>query len=628
MAEAKTKRTKAKTPKAKQYEYQAELKQLLHLIVHSLYTHPEVFLRELISNASDALNKVRFRMLTDKDVVDADAKLEVKITMNSDDNSFSIEDSGIGMTQDDLINRIGTVASSGTMEFLKQMKDSKDKLDANMIGQFGVGFYSVFMVTDEVTVETRHAEKDSKGYRWKSDGQGTFTIEEIDKATRGTKISFKLKEDAKEFAEAHRINHIINKYSNFVDFPILVNNERINKVDALWHKPKGDMKDDELNEFYKFVSNDYQDPLGHLHLSIEGAVNFKALVFIPSTSPGPYTRFEDLKSLHLYSNKVFIQDDCKELLPEYLRFSRGVVDTEDLPLNVSREVTQNSPVMAKIKNTLVSKILNFLDDWAKNDQAKYDKFYENFSQILKLGINSDFTNREKIIDLLRFESTMTDAGKTTSLKDYVSRMGAEQKEIYYLSGESRERLERNPNLEYFRKNEIEVLLLSDPMDIFNVPAIGEYDKKPLMSIDKADIDVKKDDAAKEEALNENLSKSLLGVFKETLGDKVEDVIESKRLVDSPATLVVGKEGMDAQMEKMMKMMNQEFSGSKRILEINTSHPLIKNLSRLNMANSTDPLLRSSILHIYESALLLDGNLPSPSDFVKRMTEIMLEATKG
>lgn len=626
MAQAKTKKTKAAKPK--QFEYQAELKQLLHLIIHSLYTHPEVFLRELISNSSDALNKTRFRMLTDKDVLDPEAKLEIKIEVDKDSGAFSIEDAGIGMTHDDLIKRIGTVASSGTMEFLKQMQESKEKLDANMIGQFGVGFYSVFMVTDEVTIETRHADKDSKGYRWKSDGQGTFTIEEIEKETRGTKISFVLKEEYKEFAEGHRINHIVNKYSNFVDFPILVNNERINKVEALWHKQKSDMKPEELNEFYKFVSNDYQDPAGHLHLSIEGAVNFKALLFIPSTSPGPYIRYEDLKSVHLYSNKVFIQDDCKELLPEYLRFVNGVVDTEDLPLNVSREVTQNSPVMVKIKNTLTGKILSFLEDWAKNEPEKFLQFYQNFSQIFKLGINSDFNNRDRIIDLLQFESTVTESGKTTTLKDYVSRMGSEQTQIFYLSGESRERLERNPNLEYFKKNEIEVLLLHDPMDIFNVPSIGEYDKKPLTSIDKADIDVSKDEEDKSEALNENLSSSLINIFKETLSDKVEDVIESKRLVDSPATLVVGKEGMDVQMEKMMKMMNQDFAGSKRILEINTSHELIKNLSRLNMGNSTDPLLRNSILQIYESALLLDGNLPSPSDFVKRMTDIMMEATKG
>jgi molecular chaperone HtpG len=622
------KKTKKSQQKIQQYEYQAELKQLLHLIVHSLYTHPEVFLRELISNASDALNKVRFRMLTDKNVLDKDANQEIKITIDSKENTFSIEDTGIGMTHDDLVKRIGTVASSGTMEFLEQLKKGKDKLDAHLIGQFGVGFYSVFMVTNEVTIETRHADPDSKGYRWKSDGQGTFTIEEIEKPNRGSKIYFKLNDDFKEFAEEYRVKNIINKYSNFVDSPILLNNERINKVEALWHKPKSEIKEEELNEFYKFVSNDFENPMGHLHLFIEGAVNFKALIFIPSSLPPHYFRHEDMKSLHLYSNKIFIQDDCKELLPEYLRFIKGVVDTEDLPLNVSREVTQSSPVMAKIRNTLVSKILGFLEDWAKNEPEKYENFQKECGPVFKLGLNSDFTNREKLIELLRFESTTTEKGKLTSLKNYVSRMGSEQKEIYYLAGESRDALERSPNLEYFKKKDIEVLLLTDPVDVFIIPSITEYDKKPVKSIDKADIDVSKDDDGKVERLNENLSKSLIDVFKETLGDKVEDIVESRRLVDSPATLVVGKEGMDSQMEKMMKMIQKDFTGSKRILEINTAHPLIKNLSRLNMKSSTDALLRQSILQIYEATLLLEDNLPSPIEFVKRMNDLMVEATKG
>lgn len=611
-----------------QFEYQAELKQLLHLIIHSLYTHPEVFLRELISNASDALNKVRFRMLTDQKVLDADAKLNVKITLNSEDKSITIEDSGIGMTRDDLIRRIGTVASSGTLEFVQQLKAQKgQQIDANLIGQFGVGFYSVFMVTDEVTIETRHADADSRGYRWQSAGEGTYTIEEIDKPTRGTRIYFKLKEDAAEFAEELRIKNIINKYSNFVDFPILLNGQEVNRVEALWHKPKSELKEAQLNEFYKFVSNDYQDPMGHLHLSIEGSVNFKALLFIPQTAPPLHLRHEDDRTVHLYSNKIFIQDDCKDLLPEYLRFVKGVVDTEDLPLNVSREVTQSSPAMVKIRSTLTTKLLGLLEDWAKHDPAKYQRFYKTFAPLFKLGLNTDFSNRERLVELLRFESTVTEDGDATSLKNYVSRMNSEQKEIYYLSGEKRELLLRNPNLEYFRKKDIEVLLLTDPIDVFILPGIGQYQEKPLKSIDKADIDLQRD-GDETERLSENLSKSLIDVFKETLGERVENVQESKRLVDSPATLVVGESGMDAQMEKMMKMFQQDFAGSRRILEINTAHPLIKNLSRMNLADSTDPLLRKAILQVYEGALLMEGNLGSPSEFVQRMTELMVEATKG
>ncbi len=620
--------TKTKKSSVEQYEYQAELKQLLQLIIHSLYTHPEVFLRELISNASDALNKIRFRMLTDKDVLDPDTPLEIKIEVDSEKKTFAIEDSGIGMTHDDLIHRIGTVASSGTIEFLRELQKQKgEKIDANLIGQFGVGFYSVFMVADEVIIETRHADKDSRGYRWKSDGKGTFTIEEIEKPTRGTKIYFTFKKEAEEFADEYRINQIIKKYSNFVDFPIRVNGKEVNRVQALWHRPKGEISEDELNEFYKFLTNDFENPLGHLHLSIEGAVNFKALLFIPGSAP-PFLRPDEEKSVHLYSRKIFIQDDCKELIPEYLRFIKGVVDTEDLPLNVSREVTQSSPAMAKIRDTLVKKILAYLEDMAKSEPEKYEKFYRNYGQMFILGVNTDFTNREKIIELLRFESTHTENGKLTSLKDYVSRMHSDQKEIYYISGESRELLERNPNLEYFKKNDIEVILLTNPVDIFVFPSIQEYDKKPIKSIEKSDIEAGKDEKETGEALSENLAESLIKVFKETLGDRVEDVIVSKRLVDSPVTLVVGKEGLDPQMEKMMKVLQKDFQGSKKILEINTAHPLIKNLSRLNLGNSTDPLLRQSILQLYEGALLMDGNLPSPSEFVKRMHEIMTEATGG
>jgi len=618
---------KQKKSAVEEFEYRAEMQQLLHLIIHSLYTHQEIFLRELISNASDALNKIRFQMLTDKNVLDADEDLRIKINIDSKKQTFSIEDTGIGMTKDELVNEIGTIAHSGTLDFLKKMQQDKQALDGNLIGQFGVGFYSVFMVTDEVTVETRHADLESKGYRWKS-AEGKYSIEEIDKKNRGTKISFKLKDDAKEFAEDFQVKQIIKKYSNFVDFPIHVEKEQVNRVTALWQQPKSEIKEEELNEFYKFVSNDFGNPLTHLHLSIEGAVNFKALIFIPETAP-PHFYYQETKekSLQLYSNKIFIQDDAKELLPEYLRFLKGVVDTEDLPLNVSREWTQNSPIMMKIKNVLVGKVLGFLDELAKKETEKYKKFYQNFGPMFKSGVNSDFTNKDKLIELLRFESTKNNNGELTSLKDYVSRMKKDQKEIYYLSGDNKETIKRNPNLEYFKKNELEVFLLTEPVDIFIIPSIQEYDKKKLVSIDKADIDLKEDKKGKDEALNEDLSKSLISIFKETLGDKVEDVIESKRLVDSPATLVSGKEAMDKQMEKMMKAMNQEFAGSKKILEINTSHPLVKNLSKLNLASSKDPMLRQCIMQIYESALLIDDNLESPTEFVKRMTEIMEVATK-
>lgn len=613
---------------SEQFEFRAEMKQLLHLIIHSLYTHPEIFLRELISNASDALNKIRFRMLTDKNVIDPERELKIWIEVDEKKKTFSIEDSGIGMTRQELIEEIGTVAHSGTLEFLQKLQQEKKYVDGNLIGQFGVGFYSVFMVADEVTIDTRHADSNSKAYRWISRGEGTFTVEESDRQERGTKISFTFKKEAEEFANPYRTKEIIKKYSNFVDFPILLNKEQVNRVTAIWQRPKSEIKEEELVEFYKFIADDYQPPLGHLQLSIEGSVNFKALIFIPQTAP-PFFFREDLeKTLHLYSNKIFIQDNARELLPEYLRFTKGIVDSEDIPLNVSREWIQTSPVITKIRNTLVGKILSFLEDWAKNEPEKYKKFYQNFGALFKTGINSDFANRGKIIDLLRFESTKSDEGELVSLRDYVSRMKEGQKEIYYLSGENKDVLKRSPNLEYFRKNDIEVLLLADPIDIFIIPRIPEYDKKPIKSIEKADLDFKPDEKAGEEALTSGLAKSLITVFKETLGDKVADVIESKRLVDSPVTLVSSKEGMDSSVEKMMKLMNRDFTGSKKILEVNTRHPLIKNLARINLVSSKDILLRNCIVQLYEGALLLNNNLESPGEFINRMTEIMVKATQG
>jgi len=541
------------------FEFKAEMKQLLNIIVHSLYTHPEIFLRELISNASDALNKVRFRLLTDKNILDPDDELQIKIEVDEKKRLFVIEDNGIGMTYDELVNNIGTVARSGTLEFLNRMKEEGKSLDGNLIGQFGVGFYSVFMVTDEVIIETRSADINSKGYRWKSSGEGTFTIEEYDKKNRGTRISFILKDSAKEFSSEYRIKEIIEKYSNFADFPILLKGKKINKVSALWQRKADEITDKDAYEFYKFLTNDMDDPLGYWAISVEGVVNFKALLFIPSKAPFDYLWLQKEKSLHLYSNKILIQSDCKDLLPEYLRFTKGVVDTSDLPLNISREVTQYTPVMEKIRGILTAKILGFLKDWAENKQDKYLKFYKNFGTLLKSGLNSDFVNRDKLIELLLFESSAKPQGQMTSLKEYVSRMKDFQKEIYYLSGDNRDLLEHNPKLEYFRKNGIEVLFLTEPIDVFIMPGITEYEKKPLISIDRADIALLPQEQIVKP--NDNLSESLLKLFKDVLKDKVEDVVVSKRLVESAATLVSAKDSLDPQFEKMIKL-------CKRIIKAN------------------------------------------------------------
>jgi molecular chaperone HtpG len=605
------------------FEYKAEMKQLLQLIIHSLYTHPEVFLRELVSNASDALNKLRYRQLTDENILDKGKELEIRINTDTKEKSFSITDNGIGMTLEDLTENIGTVARSGTLEFLKKMQEEKKDV-GDLIGQFGVGFYSVFMVTDQVTIETRHADPNSKGYRWTSSGEASFSIEETEKPDRGTTISFKFKDSAQEFAEEYKLREIIKKYSNFADFPIYIGQEKVNTVEALWRKNEADVKDEERNEFYKFITNDFEDPLTHLHLSVESAgAEFKALLFIPRQAPFDLMRIQQHKTVQLYTNKIMIMDDCKALLPEYLQFIRGVVDTSDLPLNVSREVVQASPAMSKIKTALTNKIIQHLQRMANKEPDKYLTFYKTFGPLFKTGLNTDFTNREKLIELLRFESSAQKPSEMTSLKDYAGRMKADQKEIYYLTGDSREQIENNPNLEYFKKHDIEVLFLMEPVDIFIIPSINEYDKKPVKGIDKADIDVCKEESKD----NDELTKSLIGLFKETLKDKVEDVKVSCRLVDSAVTLVTGNSGMDRQMERMMKIMGHEVPASKRIMEVNTEHPVLKNLSRRYLANNSDELLKKCIVQLYESAQLMDGELPSRSDYVKRMMDIMEEATK-
>lgn len=615
------------TSTRQQFEFKAEMKQLLHLIANSLYTNPEVFLRELVSNASDALNKVRFMQITGEPVQSPKLAAEIRITVDDKKHTFSIEDTGIGMTYEDLTERLGTVASSGTLKFVEQLKEQKQNLDGNMIGQFGVGFYSAFMVAEEITVETRHANPQSGGLTWISDGQGTYEIEEADRAERGTRISFTFRDEHKEFARADRLKQLINKYSNFVDYPILVNGEQVNEKGALWHKNKSDVTEEERASFYTFLTGDSDKPLDHLHLSLEGRINFKAMVFVPPKARPDFFRTEHFTSLQLYSNRVFVREDCKELLPEYLRFAEGIVDSEDLPLNVSREVTQSSPVMTRIREVLTNKILTMIEGWAKDDADKLAQFYREFGPLFKSGINSDFANRDRLIELLRFHSTKSEE-QTISLKTYTEHMGESQKEIYYLSGDHLNELRHDPRLEYFRKKEIEVLLLHDPVDVFVVPGLGTYQEKPLKSIEKADLDLEEDESGEtDNKVGGDALSALVARFKEVAGDRVEDVVVSKRLVDSAVTLTVGKEGLDSHLEKMMKMMDQDTGPSKRVLEINPPHPVIKNMSRLQQGGNkgtVDLMARQ----LYEGALLLQGDLDSPAAFVKRMTDLLEKTGSG
>ncbi len=605
-----------------QHESKAEMKQLLHLIVHSLYTHPEIFIRELVSNASDALNKARFQVLSGADSFDADAPFEIRITLDSATKQCIIEDTGIGMNETDLVERLGTIASSGTLEFIRQLQEQGKPIDGNMIGQFGVGFYSVFMVADEVTVETRSIDPAGKGLQWTSDGKGTYSIAEIDKPTRGTKITFSLKESAWQFAEVRETKNVITKYSNFVDFPIFINDERVNAVRALWSVSKDSITDDERNEFYKFLTHHYNNPLGYLHIALEGVVNFKALIFIPDEPLSPFAIQNDHPSIALYANKVMIQEDCKELIPEYLRFVRGVADTEDLPLNVSREITQNSPVMAKMQKHIVKKILDLLEDWSQNDKEKFATFYKHFSKQFVFGVN-DYTHREQITKLLHFPSSTQEKNALTNLSDYVARMQPEQKEIYYATGDRLETVLANPNLEYFTRNNIEVLLLSEPADIIALTSLPSFETKNIVSIDKAEITI---DTPQENTLPEPIALTLMKKMKDILGERVEDVVASKRLVDSPVSLVAGATSMDAQTERLMKIIDKNYTGGKRKLEVNTAHILIKNLSSKLVGDPDGITLRPYVEQLYEGALLMEGNLTSPADYVKRMTDIMTHAT--
>jgi len=612
--------------KKETFEYKAEMNQLLNLIVHSLYTHPEIFLRELISNASDASNKVRYLQMTDDTILDRNKELTIKIEVDEKVGHFSIEDAGIGMSREDLINNIGKIASSGTLKFLEQAKEKKGEF-GDLIGQFGVGFYSAFMVTDQIVIETRHADKVGVGLRWTSALGGNYTIEEIERKERGTKISFQLKDEFKEFSTEVRIKNTIKKYSNFADFPIYVGKEQVNTIAPLWTRKAKDLKEEELNEFYKFIANDWEDPLDYLPLSLEGVgATFKALLFIPKNAPFELMRTQEHKTLQLYSNRVMIMEDCKDLLPEYLQFVRGVVDTEDLPLNVSREMVQSSPVMQKIKTTLTLKILSWLDKMATKKSEKYTEFYKTFGKLFKYGVNSDFSNKGKIVDLLRFESSAQDGGVLSSFKEYLTRMKEDQKEIYYLTGESRDQVETNPNMEYFKKHETEVLYLIDPVDAFIIPSIPEYDKKPVKAIDKGDLDLQGLEKEGEQEKNK-LSNALIDLFKETLKDRAKEVRVSKRLVDSAVTLIASADGADKHTEQLMKMMGQDVPLSKRTLEVNADHPVIRNLSKRYIANDKDPLISKCILGLFESAQLIDDELVSKNAYVKRMMEIMEEATQ-
>jgi len=597
-------------------------------LVHSLYTEREIFLRELVSNASDALSKVQLITLTEEKVLNKNAELEVTITFDEDKRMIVINDSGCGMTKDELVENLGTIANSGTLKFLQQSQNENKSVE-NLIGQFGVGFYSVFMVADRVELTTRSWQVDGQAWQWSSEGGGQYKIIPVGYEQRGTRVKVFLKEDAKEFCSEWRLESIIKKYSNYLPFPVKVKDKTINQVKAIWTQSKSEVKDDEYKEFYKQISHSQQEPFHHLHFNIDAPIQYYALLYFPESVGNEVLYARESKDIALYAQKVLIQSGNTHLLPSYLRFVQGVVDSEDLPLNVSRESVQKNALIEKINNSLTLRVLKELQLIADQNVGKYGKFWQQYGTLLKEGVSSDFKNKKRLMDLLRFNSSISeDSSMDVTLKDYVSRMREEQKDIFYVTGGSREVILHNPNLEYFRKQGLEVLFLTDHIDDFMVTDMREYDGKSLKNISQGDIDGINDNdmSAPESSLSKEEKSDILAFFKKQLKDRVNDVTDSKRLVDSPCSLVTPKDGMTAQMEKMMKMMDQKFQGEKRILEVNMGHPIIQNLSEILQKNKKQPFLEESVEQLYENSLLVEGLLENPVQILSRYQKFMESAS--
>lgn len=632
--------TDTETPSAnsRTQEFKAEIKQLLDLLIHSIYTSKDIFVRELISNAADALEKVRFQQASGEEIFGADQPLEIRIETKKEDRLLVISDSGIGMTEAEVDTNIGTIAHSGAAAFLEQLKEnSGDKeSDVNLIGKFGVGFYSVFMAAEKVVLTTRSANNDSAAVVWTSDGTGSYTVESLsDERPRGTTIEIHLKEDDTNFADEAEIKRVIQRYSNFVPFPILVNDEQVNQTSALWREPSRQIKQEQYDEFYKLISHDYQEPLMKLHHSVDGALQFSALLFVPKSNPEAMGFGEGEVSLQLYVQRVLIDGENKDCLPKYLRFVKGVVESQDLPLNVSRETLQQNRMIAKMRDILTKKLLDQFLELAKDEPDEYKNFWTTYQRVLKEGY-SDFVNREKIQELFRFASSRKESDDDIiGLAEYADNMPEAQAAIYYLTGPSREALDRDPRLELFRKHDIEVLYLYDMADEFVLSSLGKYKEKELLSADhvkpedlqlgdaKPDKDADQDrDTAK--AADRDVQ-PVIDRFKEILGDRIIDVRVSERLVDSPACLVGDDNQLSGHMERMMRMMNKTEELPKRVLEINAGHSLIQQLAKLTSQDPQNAFVETACEHLFEGCMLLDGYLTDPHKLVGRMNDVLNDA---
>ena len=607
---------------AEKHSFQAEIQQLLDLVVHSLYTDKEIFLRELISNASDSMEKLRHIEATEKDIHDPTLPLEIHITTDAEAKTLTISDAGIGMTREELVKNLGTIAHSGTKAFLKSVQDS-GSTPGNMIGQFGVGFYSAFMVADEVKVHTRSWRAEGEELVWISDGKTGYEIEESPGQPRGVKIVMHLKEDLGEYAEETRIKHLIERYSNFVGFPIFLNGKRINEVEALWLKNKSDISEDEYKAFYQFACKAFDEPAYRLHFSADAPIAINALVFAPSENPERMGFGKVDGGVSLYSKKVLIDADPKGLLPDWMRFMKGVVDSADLPLNISRETMQDSALIRKLGAVISKRVIKMFEKDAEADPEKYRGFYKKFDRFFKEGIATDYPNRDALAKLLRFESSLTESGAVCGFTDYVSRAKDGQESIYYLVGGSREQVESSPYVEAFKARGLEVIYFTDAVDEYVVESLGEIDGKKLVSIRHGGVEL--DDHAPEgDALSEEQTTALCEFLKQELGDRVTRVASGKRLVDSPVIALVPTDGMSPQMRQMMKAMDENFKDEIKVeLEINPRHPLVKKLAEAK--DSNPELAKLVALQLLDNSLNAAGLLEDARDTVSRMNTLMEKA---
>ncbi len=620
--------------------FQTEVKQLLHLMIHSLYSNKEIFLRELISNASDAADKLRFEALSAPELLEGDAELKIRISFDKDANTLTIEDNAIGMSRDDVINHLGTIAKSGTAEFFKNLSGDAKK-DSQLIGQFGVGFYSAFIVADKVEVFTRRAGAPaSEGVLWSSQGEGEFDLSKIEKAERGSRIVLHLKKEESEFADGWRLRNIIKKYSDHVALPIelpkeasgeekeadaAVEWEVVNRASALWTRPRTEVKDEEYQEFYKHVSHDFENPLAWSHNKVEGKLEYTSLLYVPTRAPFDLYQREAPRGLKLYVQRVFIMDQADEFLPLYLRFTKGIVDSNDLSLNVSREILQKDPVIDSMKSALTKRVLDMLEKMAKNNPDDYKKFWEAFGQVLKEGPAEDFANKEKIAGLLRFASTQSgNDEQVVALSDYIARMKEGQDKIYYLTGESYAQVKNSPHLEVFRKKGIEVLLLTDRIDEWLMSYLTDFDGKSFVDVARGDLDLGALDSDEDKQAQDEVAKSkeaLVTRLKAVLGDQVADVRVSHRLTDSPAILAIGEQDLGLQMRQILEASGQKVPESKPVFEINPAHSLVEKLD----AESNEQRFEDLSRILFDQAALAAGDsLKDPAAYVQRLNKLLVE----